>query len=102
MLVRVAAVRQGETVLVHAAAGGVGLAIAELRRILRFRVLGLASASKHAVLREDGVEPPDSQDPRWFSAVRAAPPRGRVAGARDGVGGGAWPRRGRAPRPGGR
>ena len=34
MLVRVAAAQPGDTVLVHAAAGGVGLAVAELGRIL--------------------------------------------------------------------
>ena len=44
MLVRVAAARRGEAVLVHAAAGGVGLAVAELGRILGLRILGLASA----------------------------------------------------------
>src|SRR6267142_565854 len=68
MLVRVAAARRGETVLVHAAAGGVGLAVVELSRLLGFRVLGLASTGKHGVLREYGVEPFDSRDPRWFDA----------------------------------
>ena len=76
MLVRVAAVRRGESVLVHAAAGGVGLAVAELGRILGCRVLGLASRGKHAVLREYGVEPLDGRDPLWFEAVRRALPRG--------------------------
>ena len=102
MLVRVAAVRQGETVLVHAAAGGVGLAIAELSRILRFRVLGLASTSKHAVLREYGVEPLDGRDPRWFDAVRAAAPGGRVDVVLDGVGGDSWRHGYRLLAPGGR
>ena len=49
MLVRVAAARRGETVLVHAAAGGVGLAVAELGRLLGLRVLGLASDRKSVV-----------------------------------------------------
>jgi synaptic vesicle membrane protein VAT-1 len=89
MLVRVAAARRGETVLVHAAAGGVGLAVAELGRVMGLRVLGLASAGKHAVLREYGVEPFDGRDPRWFDAVRAAAPRG-VDVALDAVGGDAW------------
>jgi len=89
MLVRVAAVQRGETVLVHAAAGGVGLAVAELGRILGFRVLGLASASKHDVLREYGVEPLDGRDPRWYEAVRAAAPRG-VDVVLDAVGGDSW------------
>ena len=89
MLVRVAAVQRGETVLVHAAAGGVGLAVAELGRILGLRVLGLASPSKHEVLREYGVEPLDGRDPRWFQAVRAAAPRG-VDVVLDAVGGDSW------------
>jgi NADPH:quinone reductase-like Zn-dependent oxidoreductase len=89
MLVRVAAARRGETVLVHAAAGGVGLAVAELSRILGLRVLGLASAGKHAILREYGVEPLDSRDPRWFDAVRRASPRG-VDVVLDAVGGDSW------------
>jgi NADPH:quinone reductase-like Zn-dependent oxidoreductase len=89
MLVRVAAVRRGETVLVHAAAGGVGLAVAELGRILGFRVLGLASSSKHEILRQYGVEPLDGRDPRWFEAAHAAAPHG-VDVALDGVGGDSW------------
>ena len=89
MLVRVAAARRGETVLVHAAAGGVGLAVAELGRLLGVRMLGLASPAKHGVLREYGVEPFDSRDPRWFEAVRTALPRG-VDIVLDAVGGDSW------------
>jgi NADPH:quinone reductase-like Zn-dependent oxidoreductase len=89
MLVRVAAARRGETVLVHAAAGGVGLAVAELSRVLGLRVLGLASAGKHAILREYGVEPLDGRDPRWFDVVRRAAPRG-VDVVLDAVGGDSW------------
>jgi len=89
MLVRVAAARRGETVLVHAAAGGVGLAVAELGRIFGLRVLGLASATKHDVLREYGVEPFDGRDPRWFDAVHRAMPGG-VDIVLDAVGGDSW------------
>ncbi len=89
MLVRVAAARRGETVLVHAAAGGVGLAVAELGRIFGLRVLGLASAGKHGILREYGVEPFDSRDPRWFDAVRRVAARG-VDVVLDAVGGDSW------------
>ena len=101
MLVRVAAVRRGEAVLIHAAAGGVGLAVAELGRILGFRVLGLASAGKHAILREYGVEPLDGRDPHWFDAVRAAAPRG-VDVVLDAVGGDSWRHGYRLLAPGGR
>ena len=89
MLVRVAAARRGETVLVHAAAGGVGLAVAELGRILGLRVIGLCSPGKHAILREYGVEPLDGRDPHWFDAVRRVAPQG-VDVVLDAVGGDSW------------
>lgn len=91
MLVRVAAARRGESVLVHAAAGGVGLAVAELARILGLRVIGLASAGKHDVLRTYDVEPLDSRDPAWPDAVRRLAPGG-VDIVLDGVGGASWRR----------
>lgn len=89
MLTRVAAVRAGEVVLVHSAAGGVGLAVAELSRILGFRVIGVASAVKHDVLRSLGVEPVDRIDPRWPDAVRRLAPGG-VDVVLDPVGGASW------------
>jgi NADPH:quinone reductase-like Zn-dependent oxidoreductase len=55
MLRHFANVRAGETVLVHAAAGGVGMAATQLCRAAGAEVIGTASASKHAVLREAGV-----------------------------------------------
>jgi len=91
MLVVVAAVRRGETVLIHSAAGGVGLAVAELGKILGLRVIGLASAGKHDVLRQYGVEPVDGADPRWWDAVRKLAPRG-VDVVLDAVGGDSWRR----------
>ena len=91
LLVRVAAVRPGETVLVHSAAGGVGLAVAELGRILGLRVIGLASPAKHDVLRGYGVEPVNGRDPRWPEAVRRLAPEG-VDVVLDAVGGDSWRR----------
>jgi len=101
MLVRIAACQRGETVLVHAAAGGVGLAVAELGKILGLRLIGLASASKHAVLREHGVEPLDGRDPRWWEAVKRVSPRG-VDVVLDAVGGDSWRQGYRLLVPGGR
>jgi NADPH:quinone reductase-like Zn-dependent oxidoreductase len=89
MLVRVAAAQRGETVLVHAAAGGVGLAVAELARIHGVRVLGLASPSKHEILRTYGVEPIDRLDRRWPDVVRRLAPGG-VDIVLDAVGGDSW------------
>jgi NADPH:quinone reductase-like Zn-dependent oxidoreductase len=48
-------VRKGDRVLVHAAAGGVGMAAIQLCRIAGAEVIGTASASKHAKLRDAGV-----------------------------------------------
>src|SRR3989449_53085 len=48
-------VKAGERVLVHAAAGGVGMAAIQLCKIAGAEVIGTASASKHALLREVGV-----------------------------------------------
>ena len=48
-------VRKGDRVLVHAAAGGVGMAAIQLCRIAGAEVIGTASASKHATLRDAGV-----------------------------------------------
>jgi len=55
MLRYFAAVREGDVVLVHAAAGGVGIAAIQLCRAAGAQVIGTASASKHAVLAEMGV-----------------------------------------------
>src|SRR5256884_3677617 len=48
-------VQAGDRVMVHAAAGGVGMAAIQLCRIAGAEVIGTASAAKHAVLREAGV-----------------------------------------------
>ena len=59
MLFRVACVRPGERVLVHMAAGGVGLAVLQLcRTVGNLEVFGTASAAKHDVLRAEGCAHP--------------------------------------------
>ena len=55
MLVRLGNVRPGERVLVHACAGGVGLAAVQICRHFGAEVIGTASPSKHDRLREMGV-----------------------------------------------
>jgi NADPH:quinone reductase-like Zn-dependent oxidoreductase len=55
MLSRLANLQPGETVLVHACAGGVGLAALQICHHLGASVIGTSSASKHERLREMGV-----------------------------------------------
>ncbi len=59
MLFRVANVRAGQRVLVHMAAGGVGLAVLQLCRTVEGVVtFGTASVVKHDVLRSEGCMHP--------------------------------------------
>ncbi len=56
MLIRLGNLQPGETVLVHACAGGVGLAALQICLYHGARVIGTASASKHDRLRDMGVD----------------------------------------------
>src|SRR5262249_51680913 len=53
-LYRMANITTGETVLVHGAGGGVGIAATQLARLRRATVIGTASAAKHDALRAFG------------------------------------------------
>ncbi|MEV6182862.1 SDR family NAD(P)-dependent oxidoreductase [Streptomyces sp. NPDC052015] len=55
-LVDLAELRAGEKVLVHAAAGGVGMAAVQLARHLDAEVFGTASTGKWRTLREQGLD----------------------------------------------
>jgi NADPH:quinone reductase-like Zn-dependent oxidoreductase len=72
ILFEAAHVRRGETILIHAAAGGVGLALLQLcRGIGDVRVIGTASASKHGVLRLHGCDSPiDYRTTEYVAEVR--------------------------------
>lgn len=82
--------RPGSRVLVHSAAGGVGLAAIQLAKTRRCEIFGLASHGKHEFLRKQGVQHVFTPDDDWPSRVR------EVAGARgldlvlDPVGGRSW------------
>ncbi|WP_017597265.1 NADP-dependent oxidoreductase [Nocardiopsis lucentensis] len=55
-LVDTAGVRDGQRVLVHAAAGGVGHLAVQIAKARGAHVIGTASAAKHGVLRELGAD----------------------------------------------
>jgi NADPH:quinone reductase-like Zn-dependent oxidoreductase len=55
-LYRMANLGAGETVLIHGAGGGVGVAAIQLARLRRAIIIGTASAGKHEALRAFGVD----------------------------------------------
>ncbi|MEV0363773.1 SDR family NAD(P)-dependent oxidoreductase [Nocardia fusca] len=69
-LVDLAAARPGETLLLHAATGGVGLAAVQLARHLGLRTLVTASAPKWDVLRELGFDEAAIGDSRTLDFER--------------------------------
>lgn len=70
-----AGVRAGQTVLVHAAAGGVGQFAVQILRARGARVVGTASARNHEHLRALGAEPVEYGD-GLVERVRALAPDG--------------------------
>ncbi|MGW0699144.1 NADP-dependent oxidoreductase [Streptomyces sp. NPDC002867] len=78
-------VRAGDTVLVHAAAGGVGSIGTQIAVALGARVIGTASEHNHAFLRELGADPV-TYGPGLEDRIRALAPQG-VDAALDFVGG---------------
>ena len=55
-LVIMGGLKPGERVLIHAAAGGVGIAATQIARGIGAETFGTASASKHDAVREQGVQ----------------------------------------------
>jgi len=57
-LVVMGGLKQGERVLIHAAAGGVGISATQIAKRIGAEVFGTASVSKHDAIREQGVDHP--------------------------------------------
>ncbi|MER6188109.1 NADP-dependent oxidoreductase [Streptomyces sp. NPDC001652] len=72
--------RKGDSVLIHGAAGGVGLMAVQLAVARGATVLGTASPAKHDLLRELGAVPV-AYGPGLADRVRAAAPEGVHAAA---------------------
>jgi NADPH:quinone reductase-like Zn-dependent oxidoreductase len=54
-LVLMGGLREGDRVLIHAAAGGVGIAATQVARNIGAEIIGTASAAKHDAIRAQGV-----------------------------------------------
>ncbi|MFI2619388.1 NADP-dependent oxidoreductase [Streptomyces sp. NPDC018584] len=85
VMVKALQVKDGDTVLVHAAAGGVGSLAVQLGRHAGARVIGTASERNHDFLRELGAEPVTYGE-GLVDRVRALAPEG-VDAAFDTIGG---------------
>ncbi len=57
-LIMMGSLREGNRVLIHAAAGGVGISATQIARNVGAEIFGTASASKHEAIREQGVDHP--------------------------------------------
>jgi NADPH:quinone reductase-like Zn-dependent oxidoreductase len=100
-LIRYASLREGERVLIQAAAGGVGIAATQLAKRAGAEVYGTASPGKHEAIASFGVDHPIDYD--FVKAVR------RIAGEKqpldvafDAIGGSSFRKSFSLLRPGGR
>jgi NADPH:quinone reductase-like Zn-dependent oxidoreductase len=82
--------RPGSTVLIHSAAGGVGLASIEIARTRGCVILGIASPGKHDFLRQQGVTHPVDSTGEYGPAVRQIVGEKGVDLILDPVGGKSW------------
>jgi NADPH:quinone reductase-like Zn-dependent oxidoreductase len=92
MLFRVANVRPKERVLIHMAAGGVGIAALQLcKTVAGLETFGTASASKHDVLRLEGcTHPIDYRSVDYVQAIRDLTDGRGVDVVLDALGGRDW------------
>ncbi len=82
--------REGSSVLIHSAAGGVGLAAIQLAKTKGCTIFGTASKSKHQFLREQGCHHPIDSSGEYASLVRAIVGDKGVDLVLDPVGGKSW------------
>ncbi|HLK36472.1 MAG TPA: medium chain dehydrogenase/reductase family protein [Polyangiaceae bacterium] len=90
MMLFTGTLRPGSSVLVHSAAGGVGLAAIQIARTRGCTIFGIASASKHEFLRGRGVAHPIDSKADYVSAVREVVGDRGVDLILDPVGGRSW------------
>jgi NADPH:quinone reductase-like Zn-dependent oxidoreductase len=82
--------RRRSRVLIHSAAGGVGLAAIELAKTRDCEIYGIASAGKHQFLRERGCQHPIDSAADYVAEVRRATGGKGVDLVLDSVGGKSW------------
>ncbi|MBC8490722.1 MAG: zinc-binding dehydrogenase [Bacteroidetes bacterium] len=69
MLHRIAKISEGKTILIHGAAGAVGIAMLQLGKLLNLKMYGTASKSKHAIVTKYGGIPIDYKSEDFVKRV---------------------------------
>ena len=100
MMHRSAKVKEGQRVLIHGAAGGVGTALLQLGRLARLEMYGTCSKRAATVVSDLGGIPIDYQDQDFVTEIRRLTSDG-VDAVFDGIGGDNLWRSREALRPGG-
>ncbi len=91
LVVAMGHLKSHETLLIHNAGGGVGLAILDLARHIGARTLGTASAHKHEFLRQRGLDHAiDYRQPLWATEVMNLTEHRGVELITDPLGGESW------------
>jgi NADPH:quinone reductase-like Zn-dependent oxidoreductase len=91
LLVTMGALKADETVLIHNAGGGVGLAAIDVARHIGARIIGTASAGKHGFLKQRGLhEAIDYRSRDWSPEVARLTDKRGVELVTDPLGGNHW------------
>jgi NADPH:quinone reductase-like Zn-dependent oxidoreductase len=103
LIVTMGGLRADESILIHNAGGGVGLAALEIARHIGARTFGTASAGKHEFLRQRGLDHPiDYRDQDWLPVLMKLTEGRGVELILDPLGGNSWKQSYRALRRTGR
>jgi NADPH:quinone reductase-like Zn-dependent oxidoreductase len=103
LLVVMGGLRKGESVLIHNAGGGVGLAALDIAKHIGATTYGTASPGKHEFLRQRGLDHPiDYRNQNWLPALKQMTNGRGVELVIDPIGGGHWKKSYRALRTTGR
>jgi NADPH:quinone reductase-like Zn-dependent oxidoreductase len=91
LLAVMGSLQPGESVLIHNAGGGVGLAALDIAKRLSAVTYGTASPSKHEFLRERGLDHPiDYRNQDWLPVLKEMTNGRGVELVIDPIGGGHW------------
>lgn len=91
LLVVMGGLRKGESVLIHNAGGGVGLAALDIAKKIGATTFGTASPGKHDFLRQRGLDHPiDYRNQDWLPVLKQMTNGRGVELVIDPIGGGHW------------